>query len=165
MLRRSYNWLRNLKSNEKRGKPIKMKSFEEALSQFTGLKAWNARIGIGTHVLVDFGKPVCIPDSADIQGEFFFWITGAPWRLEYDGEILAGSGQDELPTDTLECLNGDRISEIIAKDPYFDILIIWESGKLLRVFSENTDFDTIVFFLPGVTYGLDSTGEIDVEDR
>lgn len=113
--------------------------------------------------LIDFGKPVRRSVSKHIQGEFSFWIPGAPWRLECDGQIIAGSGQDELPPDTLECLIGDRVQEIIARPPHFDVSIIWYSGKTLRVFCENADFSVIDFFLPHIVYSLDSSGKITAD--
>lgn len=140
-----------------------MTEFENVLAQFSGRIAWNARIGVGTHVLVEFGQRVM--DSEKVQGEYSLWITGAPWRLEQGNKIIAGSGQDDLHSETLECLNGDQIEKITAHRPYFDASIVWRSGKRLRVFCENTDFDTIVFFTPEKTYSFDSTGIVSVADR
>jgi hypothetical protein len=140
-----------------------MKPFDEVIKEICGKRAWRARKGVGTYVLIEFGEKQV--RGTEESGEYSIWIRGAPWRLDEDGKILAGSGQEELSTASIDCLNGDFITSIRAEPPYFDIVLGWQSGRRLHVFCENEEpsWSTLIFFTPVGTYGFGSSGKISFE--
>jgi hypothetical protein len=140
-----------------------MKQFFDELQKMYGLEAWGVRKGIGTHVTIEFGRRR--EGEPHPIGEYSLWISGAPWRLEKDGRMLSGSGQDTLSTYDLECLNGDRVLAVQTAPPYFDFVVVWESGRKLSVFCENPDpeVDTLVFIVVHGSYSLGSSGSITYE--
>ena len=140
-----------------------MSDLRYKLSGLIGQDAWGVRIGIGTHLLLEFGAIREIEDGK--IGDFSVWVPGAPWRLDDASKIIAGSGQDDLSIDSVQVLNGDKITDIVIEETYFEVKILWESGLRLSVMSENSDEDTIVFFVCDEVFVVDGTGQLITEQR
>jgi hypothetical protein len=140
-----------------------MKNFTEDIQKLYGQEAWGARKGTGTHIQIEFGSQR--QGEPYPFGEYSLWVSGAPWRLERNGRIASGSGQDDLSTNDLACLNSDRVLAVEAEAPYFDVIIFWASGYKLSIFCENkrSDLDTLVYYVPHGAYGLDSSGSVSYE--
>ena len=136
---------------------------KSVLRALIGLEAWGARIGDGGYLSIEFGPENKIERSRFPRGEFSIWIPGAPWRIEFDGSILVGSGQEDLETTKVNFINGDRIEDIKIDELSLIVDIEWRSGRTLQVFCENIDSSTIEFFLPNCVYSLESDGSLACE--
>jgi hypothetical protein len=140
-----------------------MKQLYDALAEISEFDAWGARVGHGTHVLIDFGPSTSVGPREQLRGEFGIWIPGSPWRLMKEGIILAGSGQDVFASDTLGQLNGDRIKTFRILPDSFDVVLEWASGSLLYVFNEYCSDDHLVVFYKQQCFSISSTGGIMIE--
>ena len=62
-------------------------------SQVVGLRAWDASIGVGSFLTIEFGKPR-VTSVGVTQGSFHLWVYGSPWIIRERGTTIATSGQD-----------------------------------------------------------------------
>jgi hypothetical protein len=138
---------------------------ESVLRTLIGLEAWGARIGDGGYLSIEFGPVDTNERNRFPRGEFSIWIPGAPWRIEFDGSILVGSGQEGLETAKVLFINGDKITDIKIDRSSLIVDVEWRSGRTLRVFCENTDSSTIEFFLPHCVYSLEKDGSLACESE
>lgn len=116
-------------------------------------------------MIVKFGDKLQSGLTGKNRGEFEVWIAGSKWRLESGGQIIAGSGQDDLAPGSLDVLIGDQIQNVRVDLPVGDVIFFWASGKVLRVFNDFQSDDIISFFFPDQVYSIESTGLISVEER
>lgn len=123
-------------------------SVVQRLSGVYGMPAWNARLGHGSFVTMEFGQP----RAESGHGAYHLWIYGAAWRWETSDRILAACEDDrEVLASTLEGLNTLAITEITIEQPSLSTRFDFDDGSRLLTFPVHSyleDYEHWMMFLP-----------------
>ena len=112
---------------------------EETVSKLIGKAPWDARLGEGSFLTMEFGKPEANPTGHVTHGEWHLWLYMCMWRIETQEEILAGSEDDRSRIrKLLENLDLNTIKDIRVARPSLDLWIEFTSGVKLLTFSNTT---------------------------
>ncbi len=61
-----------------------------------GNTPWGVRLGVGSFLTMEFGRPEANLVGRTAHGEFHLWLYMCSWRIEMGEKIIAGS-EDERP--------------------------------------------------------------------
>jgi len=78
------------------------------VSPILGKSAWDASLGFGSFITVEFGLPIKPTENAKyLRGEWHLWVKHAFWRLEENNRVLVGSEDDRKTLgEKLKAING-----------------------------------------------------------
>ena len=111
------------------------------IAAIVGNKAWNAKIGHGSFITIEFGRPL-VSRNCESHGEWNLWVYMCSWRIEKDGNFLAGSGDsEENMTEAVKQIDGCRLTSFSVSSPFLDSILSFEQGIVLRLFSVYSDHD------------------------
>jgi hypothetical protein len=112
----------------------------EILGGLKGQAPWAVKLGIGSFLTMEFGKPEQTESSPYIHGEWHLWLYMCNWRIESGNIISTGSNDDRLTIDTTlkETLLGS-VENITLLHPALDLSIQFSSGTKLHTFSSSSD--------------------------
>jgi len=116
-----------------------------------GLRAWDVRLGQGSFVTANFGSPLPPrPRTGAVYGEWYLWIQHAPWRVEQDGDIVAGSDDSrEKLQGVLNQLDGRPLVSFDILAPALDSVFTFDGDLTVRLFTASTEqYDSWVLFTP-----------------
>jgi hypothetical protein len=110
----------------------------EALAGLTGVEAWSARLGIGSHLTVDLGGRVEDRYTARgrevirVAGEWRLWVQLAAWRLEDAAQVLVGC-EDPRPViaERIAILDGRRVTAVTVMPPGLETVFDFDGVRLL----------------------------------
>ncbi|MCG8362989.1 MAG: hypothetical protein MJA27_06600 [Pseudanabaenales cyanobacterium] len=123
----------------------KMKEVQAIIQPLIGQRAWDARIGVGSFLLIEFGKVVSKtakatprrPEYTYDRGEWGLWLYGCQWRIEHKETILSSSvsetrGEMEL---AVSKFNSQTVETIDIAEPFWDAVFTFSNGHILKTFS------------------------------
>lgn len=140
--------------------PQNVQRIEELFAPAVGEKAWGAVLAeADRYIVIEFGEqtPV-IGDPATIAGKWHFVSYACAWRVEKDGNILAGSldvpafippPEDDIDghfrkdasekrlkvEQVLKNLDGLVLENVEIQQPSFDTIFSFRNGFRVRLFS------------------------------
>jgi hypothetical protein len=111
----------------------------EIVRPLLGSAGWNARIGHGSFLTIEFGASREVGRGRDGKklrgGEWHLWIYCSAWRVETPTAVL---GACEDPRDRMTAaaaaLNGRPLLAVELSDPSLETTFRFEGGHVLRVF-------------------------------
>jgi hypothetical protein len=111
----------------------------EIVRPLLGSAGWNARIGHGSFLTIEFGESRLVGQRRDetplTGGEWHLWIYCSAWRVETPTAVL---GACEDPRDRMmnaaAALNGRLLLAVELRDPSLETTFRFEGGHALRVF-------------------------------
>ena len=142
---------------------ITMDEVNSLLEQWIGQKAQNARIGVGTFLLIDFGQlttemlpPTRLrPQEKIIQkGEWFLWIYQCMWRVIYKERIIVSSlaeTKEEMQC-VVEKINHSKLEAVEITQPFFDAKFTFSNGYIIETFSIEDNDDYWMLKVPDGSY-------------
>jgi hypothetical protein len=111
----------------------------ETVSKLIGKAPWDVRLGEGSFLTMEFGKPEANPTSHVTHGEWHLWLYMCMWRIETQEAVLAGSEDDRSRIKKLlENLAFKTIEDIRVARPSLDLSIEFTSGVKLFTFADTT---------------------------
>jgi len=116
----------------------KNKNIEKALKNIIGKRAWGVRLGHGSFITIEFGKPKPAedPKSVSVYGEWHFWVYLCSWRLERKGLLWVGCEDKRLKIETvIKEIENKRLLDFDVYFPSLDAILKFESGIELKLFS------------------------------
>lgn len=112
-----------------------LQRIKEIAAPLINQKAWDAWLGWGSFIGMDFGAKKLIPETGHEMGEWHLWIYFGVWRLEKEGEVIAGSEDERSKlAEIVPILKGLNLCAIDITAPAFDTAFIFEQQVVLRVF-------------------------------
>src|SRR5690349_17368690 len=122
-------------------------ALQEKIRPIVGMAAWEVKLGWGCYITFEFGAPI-VTDGGYTHGEWHLWIEHVGWRIETNGEFIAGSedSREGLIT-AVKCMENTKIVAIDISPPALQTTIRFENGIRLRLFPVYTSShkDWIVF--------------------
>jgi hypothetical protein len=124
-------------------------------NKVNGLKAYNVKLGHGSFLTIDFGKPIEISVKTKkgiekfTRGEWHLWVYMCAWRIDKDDRALVGSSDPrEKIESVLKKIDGEELISFELKRSLDAVLVF--SGKYeLRMFNINTeDQDQWMIYTP-----------------
>jgi hypothetical protein len=114
-------------------------SIADTVSRLLGQEPWDVRLGEGSFLTMEFGRPEANPAGDIVHGEWHLWLYMCMWRIETRDAVLAGSEDDSAAT---KKLLGDlpfgSVQAIDIVRPSLDLSIQFGSGVKLLTFSYTT---------------------------
>src|SRR6185437_15308565 len=120
---------------------VKNAEIAEAVLKLSGKTAWGVRLGHGSFLTLEFGKPV-VAQQGQSHGEWHLWLYMCNWRLETNQGVLAGSNDDrETIERALQETPFGAVEVIRAISRSSDLFIRFQSGVDLLSFSSSSSPD------------------------
>lgn len=117
------------------------------IAPLLGQKPWDASIGVGSFITLEFGTP--IPPTRKFSprgkplpahGEWHLWIYMCAWRLEKGDEVLAACEDSrEQMEAAVKSMEGLALQSIELLPPAWDTIFTFENQVVLRTFSIYSD--------------------------
>jgi hypothetical protein len=133
-----------------------VKIAQEQLEKIVNLKPTRVKLGVGSFITFDFGKD--IPEEIKTRngkktiyfGEWHLWVYMCAWRIDLsENPFLASHDDREVIQEKLTVLNDKKVLKISVLNDAFDLLMQFEDGYELRLFSVDTiDDDQWLFYTP-----------------
>lgn len=116
-----------------------MQELEAIVRPLLGVPGWDAKIGYGSFLTIEFGDPVEIGRGRDgaplISGRWHLWIYGSAWRVETSEAVLGASEDSRDRMDAAATsLNGRSIVAVEVSPPSLETTFRFDGDHLLRVF-------------------------------
>ena len=134
---------------------IKIGIIEEIIKGLLGKKAWNARIGYGSFVTIEFGNPIVQENDQSSHGEWHLWVYICSWRIEKDNHIIVGDQDSkERMNETIKLIDGTTLESFEVLSTVLDAILRFSDGLTLRLFSilsndeENDDSPHWMLYMP-----------------
>jgi hypothetical protein len=103
-----------------------------ALAGIVGLSPWDARLGHGSFVTVEFGREVALGPKW-VRGEWHLWVYGAAWKLLAKDRVIADAdGVREDLAVAIPRINGRSVRQINVDDE-LTVSITFESSFRLTI--------------------------------
>jgi|SRR5882762_6011271 len=120
-------------------------------SDLIGRPPWGVRLGEGSFLTMEFGKPEANQSNGIVHGEWHLWLYMCMWRIETKEKVLAGSEDDRTSIKLLlETLDFGATQGADINLPSLDLSIRFSSGVSLTTFSCTTRSDEQwMLFTPG----------------
>lgn len=117
---------------------------QEIVSALRGKKPWGIRVGHGSFLTMEFGKPEAdqSPPPPTAHGEWHLWLYLCNWRIESQEAVLSGS-QDERPQmqRSIETAVFDEVRTIAVSGLSHDLVIEFKSGTRMLTFSSSSSHE------------------------
>jgi len=109
----------------------------ELVGRLIGQAPWGVRLGVGSFLTMEFGRPETNVGDRTTHGEFHLWFYMCSWRIEMGERIIAGS-EDERPAieAVLKNLVLSSVEKIELVGPSLDLAI--QFGPATRVLTFST---------------------------
>lgn len=120
-------------------------------ARVVGEKSWNARLGVGSFLTIEFGKEIdIIVNSTTYQrGEWHLWLYGCVWRLEKNGRLLVGCEDSREDIEPHLVDYGDRRLRDFNISAFGDANLVFDKGLVLRVFIvSSTETENWMLYTP-----------------
>jgi hypothetical protein len=106
------------------------------LSGLIGQKAWGAKLGIGSFLTCEFGKPLPGDAPGRGHGEWHLWLYCCAWRLEHFSRSVVGSDDNRSDLQAaVSLLNECTLLGIDIQPPSGDAVFHFDNEVVLRLFS------------------------------
>lgn len=155
-----------------------------AVEELVGLPMWAVVAGSGTGSVINllFGEAIrrsepinnpTLPASVrDCDASHSLFIE-CVWRLDGEAEIITGAWDDNQSDGPmlsgLTSLVGDRVKSVWLGHPGFDLDVLFESGKTLRIFCDQINIEdgnsNYSLFLPFVVHTVGCRGQLRESER
>jgi hypothetical protein len=131
----------------------------EIVQPLLGSAAWNAGIGHGSFLTIEFGAAQEAGRRRDgkafVHGEWHLWVYLSAWRVETATAVLGASedSRDRMMA-AATALNGRPLVAVELSHPSLDTSFCFEGDHLLRVFPiytspDEADAEHWMLFTPG----------------
>jgi hypothetical protein len=112
---------------------------EQVVLKLIDQTPWGIRLGHGSFLTMEFGKPEDSRSGRFAHGEWHLWLYMCSWRIETQKQVLAGSQdhRDAIETALREVQFGS-IRSINVAMPSHDLAIEFDSKAKLLVFSTSS---------------------------
>lgn len=127
-----------------------LRGIRERVAPLLGQRSWDARLGIGSFVTLEFGTPR-EPVGKRAHGEWHLWVYCCAWRMDEGDEVVAAS---EDARDMLEQavtrLEGRVLERVEITGPALETTWWFERRLALHLFPIfSRDFEHWLLYLPG----------------
>jgi hypothetical protein len=104
----------------------------ELVERLKGKAPWGVRLGVGSFLTMEFGRPETNVGDRAAHGEFHLWFCMCSWRIETGERVIVGS-EDERPAieAVLKNLGLGSVEKIELVGPSLDLAI--QFGPAIRV--------------------------------
>ncbi len=137
---------KNMQDNSEK---LTLEEIRNIVQALPGQKAWDAQIGVGNFLLIDFGKTISDvikatrrkPERTYQYGEWSLWLYSCQWRIEYRNLILASTKSEtrEEMEIAVKRFNDRIIESIDITEPFWDAVFTFSDGYIIRTFSTSTE--------------------------
>jgi hypothetical protein len=111
-------------------------------SELIGRPPWGVRLGEGSFLTMEFGKPEANQSGGLVHGEWHLWLYMCMWRIETKEKVLVGSEDDRTSIRSLlETVPFDATRVANITPPSLDLSLEFNSGVSLVTFSVTTRSD------------------------
>ena len=119
------------------------------ISDLIGLNAWGVKLGVGSFITMEFGRPEEESDGP-VHGEWHLWVYCCEWRLEKEGRFLAGSGDTrDVIEAALRKVEGTVLASFEVFDSGLDAVLTFSQDLVLRLFYIYSDsYEHWMVYLP-----------------
>jgi hypothetical protein len=117
------------------------------LQPLVGQKAWGVKLGQGSFITLEFGRPV---EKRGVKyGEWHFWVTCCAWRLDGERAMVAGSDdpREEL-AEKVKQLDGRTLQALELSGPAGQTELRFDGGLTLTLFPFASDLEHYKVFIP-----------------
>jgi len=113
---------------------------QRTLTKLTGLKPWGVKLGFGTFVTIEFGKPqASVQHRGAEHGEWHLWLYMCAWRFQTADRIIVGSEDERSRIESsLESLSLQRLRSVRLLRPALDLAIKFGAEHQLLTFSPSS---------------------------
>ncbi len=144
---------------------MNINEIKSKFSKLLGQKAWDAFLGVGSFLTLEFGKP--LPEKhGTIYGEWHLWIYCCVWRLEEAGKVLVASEDERSKIQSaIVLLEGLALQSIEIQPTIWDTVFTFENEVTLKLFSiHSEEYEHWMLFVPdGNVLTLGSSSEWSYE--
>lgn len=113
-----------------------IQEIQARVSPLLGQPAWGVALGVGSFITLEFGASQPPAQGHERpHGEWHLWVYCCAWRLDGNGEILAGS-EDARPKleAAVQRLNGLAVRAFDIQPPALETTVTFDEGIALRLF-------------------------------
>lgn len=122
----------------------------EMLRSLRGKAPWGIRLGQGSFLTLEFGKPLQQSSSGRVShGEWHLWLYMCNWRVELQNEVLVGSddAREEIQK-MLDSVNFAELEDVQLLFPSLDLILKFGDLKILTFSSSRNDENQWWLFTP-----------------
>jgi hypothetical protein len=92
-------------------------------------RPWRLKLGVGSFVTIEFGKPEANPSGLVRHGEWHLWLYMCNWKLKRTGKALADSQGDRTSIESVfQNLELGSVKEVRIPRSSVDLQIEFDSG-------------------------------------
>jgi hypothetical protein len=116
-----------------------------------GMVAKNVQMGIGTFVIMEFGKEVQISDSVK-RGEWLLWLYFCEWFIENpDGTRVGSEDPRHILKKYVTIFEGQKLLHIKISPIAFETSFIFENGLVIHTYPNRfiEEHESWMLFTPG----------------
>jgi hypothetical protein len=111
----------------------------ELVRNLKGHSPWGVRLGVGSFLTMEFGKPEANGSGSAVHGEWHLWFYMCSWRIENEDKVIAGSEDERSRIETvLENLALGSIEKIDLVRPSLDLAMQFSIGTKALTFSTSS---------------------------
>lgn len=143
-------------------------AFQQIAARLRGQSAWSARVGIGSMITLEFGKPTARGRTQSMRGAWSLWIQMAAWRIETHESMLAADEDDRATLEAAVSTLVGRPLRSASITASFDAVFTFSGRVRLRVFPcSSTEEAWALFYPPNLVFaaGPGRRGFIRRSDR
>lgn len=141
-------------------------ALRDVADSLVGQTSWDARLGIGSFLTIEFGarRPPSGPSGIE-HGEFHLWAYCVAWRVDADGAMVVASEDDRDDIkNAIHRLNGRVVQDVIVSDA-LELDLAFDDGMRLALFPIfSQGFEHWILFVPSgdvYTAGPGTTWTVD----
>lgn len=123
---------------------ITLTEAKSIILKMIGLKAWGVKLGIGTYITIEFGKP------KENHGEWHLWIYDCSWQIAKGTKILTNSNAPRLEMESqVQLFESLILKDIRIEDKSWNTIFEFENALSLKVIaSVLAKGETFMIFVP-----------------
>lgn len=111
-----------------------------AVNNLVGQEAWDVKLGHGSFITMEFGKPTKGKMDLVPHGEWHLWIYMCSWRIEEKGAFIAGCEDPRgVMIDAVQRINGSKLKCFEILTAALDVALIFDNDVVVKLFSIYSD--------------------------